>query len=116
MKKTALPYAAFAGCAVIWGSTFLVIRVGNDSMPPVWACGLRLALAAAILNLILFGSGQRWPKGAALKSAAWYGFWEFGVSMPLIYWGEQVVPSGLAAVLFAICPVVAMFEAKALGM
>ena len=84
-------------------------------MPPIWACGLRLALAAAILNLILFATGQKWPKGAALKAAAWYGMWEFGISMPLIYWGERVVPSGLTAVLFAVCPVVAMFQAKALG-
>ena len=116
MKKSALPYAAFAGCALIWSSTFLVIRVGNDSLAPIWACGLRLALAAVILTLILLGTGQKWPKGPALKAAAWYGFWEFGVSLSLLYWGERVVPSGLAAVLYAICPVTAMIEAKALGM
>ena len=116
MTKSALPYAAFTGCALIWGSTFLVIRVGNDSLAPIWACALRLALAAAILNLILLATRQKWPTGAALRAAAWYGFWEFGVSLPLLYWGERVVASGLAAVFYAICPVMAMLQAKALGM
>lgn len=101
---------------MIWGSTFLVIRVGNDALPALWACSLRLALAAVLLSLILAVTRQKWPKGAALKAAAIYGFWEFGISLPLLYWGERVVPSGLAAVLYAICPVAAMFEARMLGM
>lgn len=101
---------------MIWGSTFLVIRVGNDALPALWACSLRLVLAALLLALILSVTRQKWPKGAALKAAAIYGFWEFGISLPLLYWGERVVPSGLAAVLYAICPIAAMFEARALGM
>ncbi|MHB8637735.1 MAG: DMT family transporter [Fimbriimonadaceae bacterium] len=116
MSKSALPYAAFFGCALVWSSTFLVIRIGNDSLPPLWACSLRLALAATILNLILVATRQPWPRGDALRAAAWYGFWEFGVSLTLLYWGERVVPSGLAAVIYALCPVVAIFEAKALKM
>jgi drug/metabolite transporter (DMT)-like permease len=111
-----LPLLAFLGCGVIWGSTFLVIRVGNESMPALWACTLRFALAALLLNGILLITRQPWPKGEALKAAVWYGLLEFGVSMPLLYWGEKEVPSGLAAVLYAICPVVAMFIARLLGM
>jgi drug/metabolite transporter (DMT)-like permease len=107
---------AFIGCGLIWGSTFLVIRVGNDAVPALWACSLRFALAAVILNAILFASGQRWPRGPALKAAALYGLFEFGISMPLLYWGEKVAPSGLAAVVYAICPVVAMLTARALHM
>jgi drug/metabolite transporter (DMT)-like permease len=116
VKKPSLPLLAFLGCGLIWGSTFLVIRVGNESMPALWACTLRFALAALLLNAILLITKQPWPKGDALKAAVWYGFLEFGVSMPLLYWGEKVVPSGLAAVLYAICPVVAMFIARLLGM
>ncbi len=116
MKRPALPLLAFAACGMIWGSTFLVIRVGNDALPALWACTLRLALASVLLSLILGATRQEWPKGPALKAAAFYGFWEFGVSLPLLYWGERVVPSGLAAVLYAICPIAAMFEARILGM
>ena len=116
MKKPGLPYFAFAGCGAIWGSTFLMIRVGNDSLPPLWACSLRLALACLILNSILFATRQKWPTGPALKAAVWYGFWEFGISLALLYWGEKTVQSGIAAVVYAVCPIVAMFEARVLGM
>lgn len=114
--KARLPLLAFIACGLIWGSTFLAIRVGNDTLPPLWACSLRFVVAAFILNAILFATRQRWPKGEALKAAVWYGFFEFGVSMPLLYWGETEVPSGLAAVVYAICPVVAMFAARLLKM
>ena len=93
--------AAFAVCGLIWGSTFLAIRSGNDTMPAVWSCGLRLLVASVILNLILLATGQTWPKGPALTAAVWFGVLEFGISLPLLYWGEKVVSSGLAAVIFA---------------
>jgi drug/metabolite transporter (DMT)-like permease len=116
VRKPGLSHFAFAGCAAIWGSTFLAIRLGNSSLDAFWGLALRLLVAAIILNLILFITGQKWPKGAALKAAAWFGFWEFGVSMALLYWGEKVIASGLAAVLFALCPVAAIFTGKLLGM
>jgi drug/metabolite transporter (DMT)-like permease len=115
MNRRMLPLAAFVGCAAIWSSTFLAIRVGNDGFPAVWACTLRLAIAAVALNLIVFSAGRGWPTGRALKAACGYGFLEFGVSLPLLYWGERVVSSGLAAVLYAITPISAMLGAKALG-
>jgi drug/metabolite transporter (DMT)-like permease len=116
VRKPGLSHFAFAGCAIIWGSTFLVIRLGNDSLPSFWALALRMLVAAFILNLILLVTRQKWPRGAALKAAMLYGFWEFGVSMALLYWGEKVIASGLAAVLYAICPVAAIFTGKLLGM
>lgn len=114
--SSALPYLAFAVCSIVWGTTFLFIRFGNDSLPPVWACTLRLVLAAAILNAMVFASGNRWPKGIALRTAFWYGVWEFGFNMPLLYLGERTVPSGIAAVLYATSPVLGMFQARAMGM
>lgn len=114
--KARLPLLAFIACGLIWGSTFLAIRFANDTLPPLWACSLRFLVAAVILNSILFATGQSWPRAEALKAAALYGLFEFGISMPLLYWGELVVPSGLAAVVYAICPVVAMFAARLLKM
>lgn len=111
-----LPHLAFATCGLIWGSTFLVIRVGNESLPALWACALRFALAALILNGILFANGGKWPRGEALKAAAMYGLLEFGISMPLLYWGETIVASGLAAVLYAVCPVSTMVAARIMKM
>lgn len=116
MPRPGLPPLAFAACACIWGSTFLAIRVGNETLPALWACSLRLGMAGGLLALCMLATRQPWPKGAALTAAVWYGFLEFGVGLPLLYWGERFVPSGLAAVLYAICPVTAMIGAKALGM
>jgi len=116
MNRSLLPPAAFVTCGVIWGSTFLAIRVGNETLPALWACTLRLAVATLILVLFMVCTRQPWPKGPALTAALWYGFFEFGVGLPLLYWGERVVPSGLAAVLYAICPITAMIAAKVLGM
>lgn len=36
----------FIGCCVVWGSTFLAIRIGNESVPPIWAATIRLVPAA----------------------------------------------------------------------
>lgn len=116
MKAPSLPLLGFVSCGMIWGSTFLVIRVGNDSLPAVWACALRLILACVVLHSILLLTRTPWPKGAALKAAAHFGLWEFGISLPLLYWGERVVTSGLAAVIYALCPVAAMFAGAALGL
>lgn len=116
MKAPSLPLAAFVSCALIWGSTFLAIRIGNDTLPPMWACAIRFLLAAIILNGLVFLRGQRWPKGPAMTAAFLFGLLEFGISMPLLYWGELVVPSGLAAVFFAVCPIVSMLLARAFKM
>lgn len=111
-----MPLLAFMGCSAIWGSTFLVIRVGNGTLPPFWGCSLRLLVATFILSAILLIAKKPWPRGAALKAALIYGFLEFGLSMPLLYYGERVVSSGLAAVFYAISPVVAMFATAVIGM
>jgi drug/metabolite transporter (DMT)-like permease len=116
MRKASLPYAAFAGCSLVWGSTFLAIRFGNDTIAPLWGCSLRLGLAAILLNLLLLATRQPWPKGKALQSAVAYGFFEFGLGFTFLYYGEHAVPSGLAAVVYAICPIAVMLCASVLGM
>jgi drug/metabolite transporter (DMT)-like permease len=112
----ALPFGAFAACSAIWGSTFLVISIGNDTVPPVWAASLRLAAAALILIAIAFLTGKGLPRGAAFRAAALYGLFGFGVNFPLLYRAEQVVPSGLAAVIYATIPLSTAFLAPAFGL
>jgi drug/metabolite transporter (DMT)-like permease len=114
--SSARPWLAFAACATIWGSTFLVISIGNDSLAPVWAATLRLALAALLLSALTFARGGRLPTGAALRTALIYGVLQFGINFPLLYWGEKLVPSGLSAVLYATIPLSSAFLARAFGM
>jgi drug/metabolite transporter (DMT)-like permease len=98
------PWLAFLGCGLIWGSTFLVISIGNDTLPPIWAVAIRLTLAFVVLSLVMKLTGSSYPRGAAFRAAALYGICQFGLDLPLLYWGEKTVPSGLAAVLFATVP------------
>lgn len=97
-------WGAFATTALIWGSTFLFISVGNETVPALWAASLRLLLAAPVLTTIAFATGAGLPSGAAWRAAAGYGFFSLGLNMGLLYWGEKAVPSGLTAVLYATTP------------
>jgi drug/metabolite transporter (DMT)-like permease len=110
------PWFAFIVCCTIWGSTFLFIRMGNATTPPVWAATVRLSLAASLFTLITFALRAPWPRGAQLRAALWFGVVDFGVSLPLLYWGEQRVPSGIAAVLFATIPLTTSLFARAAGL
>jgi len=110
------PWLAFAGCGLIWGSTFLVISIGNDTLPPLWAAALRLALAALVLGGIAAALRHPFPRGEALRAAVLFGVFQFGINMPLLYWGEVTVPSGISAVLFATVPLSSALITRALGM
>jgi len=110
------PWLGFAACSAIWGSTFLVISIGNDALPPVWAVTLRLALAAVLLTAWLRARRQPLPRGAALRAALGYGVAQFGVNLPLLYWGEKLVPSGVSAVVYATIPLSTAFLTRAFGM
>ena len=110
-----LPWAAFALCCAIWGSTFLFISLGNQDLPPVWSAALRLGIAAAILMVAAVAT-RGLPRGRALRAAVLYGLFGFGVNFPLLYWAEQVVPSGLAAVLYSTIPLSTAFLARGFGL
>lgn len=111
-----MQYVAFIVCCLIWGSTFLAIRIGNDVLAPEWAATLRLTLAAPLLALIVAARRGAWPRGAALRSAALYGLCNLGFNFTFLYWGERVVPSGIAAVLFATTPLTTALFAAAFGL
>ena len=109
-------WSAFLSCVLIWGSTFLVIRIGNEAVPPLWGATLRLVLAGAILLVLSLIFRQPLPRGAALRAAATYGLFQFGGNFSLLYWGETVVPSGLAAVIFATIPLSTALLTRAFGL
>jgi drug/metabolite transporter (DMT)-like permease len=110
------PWLAFGVTCAIWGSTFLFIRIGNDTTPPIWGAAVRLSLASVILMGLAFAVRAPWPRGAQLRAAIWFGVIDFGVSLPLLYWGEQRVPSGIAAVLYSTIPLSTSLFARAAGL
>jgi drug/metabolite transporter (DMT)-like permease len=114
-SRTAL-VAAFVACCAIWGSTFLVIRVGNEAVAPVWAATLRLATASALLWIWIAIRKLSVPRGIALSAALQYGAFQFGMNFPLLYWGEKIVPSGLSAVFYATAPLTLALYARSFGL
>jgi len=108
-------YAAFVGMCLIWGTTFLAIRIGSEAVPPLWGATLRLILAAILNAIVALLTRAAWPRGSALLGIATFGFLNLGVNFALLYWGEMTVPSGIAAVFYATVPLTTGIFAAILG-
>jgi drug/metabolite transporter (DMT)-like permease len=92
---------------VIWGSTWLVIKVGYGGLGPFTVAALRFLAAGAVLAVIVPMLGARWPRGRVeWLLVLWVGVVLFGADYGLIYWGEQYLDSGLTAILFATLPLI----------
>jgi drug/metabolite transporter (DMT)-like permease len=115
-REPLLPFAAFGLCTLVWSSTFLFIRIGNDTVAPVWGATLRLAIASVLLALLARFVKRPWPRGAEFRAALWFGVVDFGISLPLLYWGEKTVPSSIAAMLFGTIPLVTSMFARVFGL
>lgn len=109
--SAALRWAALALLTLIWGTTWAAIRVGLGGVPPVTGVAMRFAIAALLLFALSPVLGVKYGRGRH-ETALWVvnGLLSFCVSYGVVYWAEQSVPSGLAAVLFATYPLlVAIF-------
>jgi len=90
---------------LIWGSTWIFIKLGLDDWPPFTFAAMRFLLAAAILWIIVLV--RRTPLPRARRdwfTIAGLGIISFAVNYGLIFWGENRIPSGLTAVLQAMIP------------
>jgi drug/metabolite transporter (DMT)-like permease len=97
--------ALYVLLCLIWGSTWLVIKVGYGGLGPFTVAALRFLLAGTALAAILPIVGARWPSGRReWLLVVWVGVVLFAADYGLIYWGEQFLDSGLTAILFAMLP------------
>lgn len=98
----------------IWGSTWLFIKLGLRDLPPVSFAAVRFVLASAVLFGIVFARRVRVPRTAREWTLiAVTGVLAFTFNYGLLFWGEQHVSSGLAALLQATIPVFGMLIAHA---
>ena len=89
----------------IWGSTWLFIKLGLEDLPPITFAGIRFVIACAILYSIIRIRGIQLPHARAdWILLAVTGILSFGFNYGLIFWGEQYISSGLAALLQATIP------------
>jgi drug/metabolite transporter (DMT)-like permease len=100
-----LTYAGLAALVLIWGSTWAAIRVSLEGIPPLTGVVLRFTLACLLLLALMPFFGVRLGKAPYERRLWWINaVLTFTISYGLVYWGEQWVPSGLAAVIFATFP------------
>jgi len=93
----------------IWGSTWLFIKIGLADLPPFTFAGIRFVIAALILVALAAMRGAPWPRTRkAWSLIAIVGLLQFTLNYGLVFWGEQHIPSGLAAVLQAMFPAFGM--------
>jgi drug/metabolite transporter (DMT)-like permease len=96
---------AFAIIYFVWGSTFLAIRIGVREVPPFLLAALRFLIAGLILYLWMLAQGERSPSIRQWMSVFLLALLIFVFDYGLLFWAEQRVPSGIAAVMMATIPV-----------
>jgi drug/metabolite transporter (DMT)-like permease len=115
-RPTWLTLLAFATIYLVWGSTFLAIRVGVREVPPFLLAAIRFLIAGFVLYIWMLAQGERSPTGRQWLSAFSLAVLIFVCDYGLLFWAEQRVPSGIAAVMLATIPVfMALSEILFLG-
>ncbi|WP_330462030.1 DMT family transporter [Streptomyces sp. NBC_00820] len=102
--------------ALLWGSTFLWIKVALEGFSPVQVTFVRCVLASLTLLAVCFGTGQRLPRGTAMWGRIFVAaFFCNALPFTLFSVGEQSVDSGVAGVLNATTPLWSVLIGIAIG-
>jgi drug/metabolite transporter (DMT)-like permease len=100
-----LGVATYILLCFIWGSTWLVIKVGYGGLGALTVAGWRFAVAGLMMTALMPLLDARWPHGRTeWLLVSFVGIVLFGADYGLIYWSEQFIDSGLTAILFATLP------------
>jgi drug/metabolite transporter (DMT)-like permease len=104
VRQRQIAYLAWIAICVVWGTTYLAIRVALESIPVALLAGLRWLAAGVILAAIVPLLGQRLPPLRMWRSIAIIGFLMAVLGNGGVVWAQQFVASGLAAVIVAMVP------------
>jgi drug/metabolite transporter (DMT)-like permease len=96
---------AFAIIYLVWGSTFLAIRVGVREVPPLVYASMRFFTAGAVLYAWMRLKGTPSPTRREWSAISVLAVCIFVLDYGLVFWAEQRVPSGITAVMLAAIPV-----------
>jgi len=105
MNNSIKIFLVYLLACLIWGSTWLVIRIGLESLTPMFSAGTRFGFASILVfGLMKIKKLSLQTDKLSLQLYFIMAFFSFIIPFTLVYWAEQFVPSGLAAVLFAVFP------------
>src|ERR1700679_1820255 len=103
-KSTSKTLLAFAIIYLVWGSTYLAISIGVREVPPFLLAAIRFSTAGLLLFLWSLARGESSPTARQWKSISLIATLIFVIDYGLLFWAEQRVPSGMAAVVLATIP------------
>src|ERR1700734_974530 len=99
---------AFFAIYVVWGTSFLAIRIAVLEVPPLFAAGTRFFVAGVVLYGFMRFRGRPRPTASQWRSLALIGLLMFVAEYGPLFWAEKYVPSGIASVLEATLPLITM--------
>ena len=97
-------WIAFIAVCVIWGTTYLAIKVALETIPPFLLGGIRYVIAGTLLGAVLVARGEKLPPLSEWGNLALLGFLMITLGNGGVNWGEQYLASGITAVLIATSP------------
>ena len=96
---------AFAAIYLLWGGTFLAIRVAVHQIPPLFTAGTRFAIAGVGLFLFMRLRGEASPSLQQWRNLALIGLLMFAITYGGLFWAQQFVPSGITSIIEATLPI-----------
>ena len=96
---------AYIAVCIIWGSTYLAIRIGVSDFPPELFAGIRFLIAGSLVMLFAYFKGYKFPENVTdVKRQAIVGLFLLMGGNGIVVWAEQWVYSGVTSLLMAIIP------------
>lgn len=103
-RERVLAYGSWLAVCFFWGTTYLAIRVGLETLPPTLFGGLRFLLAGTALFAFVAWRGEQRPRGREWLKLALVGVLLLGVGNGVVVWAEQWISSGMTALLISTSP------------
>src|SRR5688572_8795031 len=105
-NRNYIAYLALAAVCIIWGTTYLALRIAVVGFPPFLFTALRQTTAGLILLGFMFTVGKAvWPNKEHIFRQAIGGFFMLSLGNGLVAWAEMHIPSGVAAIICSLMPV-----------
>ncbi|KAF0153219.1 MAG: DMT superfamily drug/metaboltie permease [Ignavibacteria bacterium] len=96
---------AYILICLLWGSTWLAIRLGLDSLTPIFSAGIRFTFASMLILIIMkYKKIELQKDPLSVKLYLILAYFSFVIPFGLVYWAEQFIPSSLASIIFAVMP------------
>ncbi len=99
---------SFFAIYVLWGTTFLAIRIAVEELPPLFAAGARFFTAGVLLYAFMRAKGEAKPTPIQWRSLTIMALLMFVAEYGPLFWAEKYVPSGVVSVLAATLPIITM--------